>query len=109
MKLVLIGAQMHWQTYSAALKTIPGLKLVGVAAGSPDETLGAFDHAPGLSVETHRYSDLKEMLAHEKPDLAQVCSRPDWVARQSQMCLERGVPVVAEKPMAIDLRELEKL
>lgn len=109
MKLALIGAQMHWHTYEPSLKTIPDVKLVGVAPGSPDETLGAFDHAPGLSVETRRYSDAKEMLEREKPDVAQVCARPDWVARLSQLCLERGVPVVAEKPMAIDLRELEKL
>jgi predicted dehydrogenase len=109
LRLVLIGAGMHWHTYAHALKTVPGLTLVGVAPGAPDETLGAFDHAPGLTVGTRRYGDVREMLDREKPDVAQVCSRPDRLAAQTRLCLERGIPTMSEKPLAMTLAELEEL
>lgn len=109
MRLVLIGAEMHWQTYAPGLKTIAGLSLVGVAPGSPDAGLGAFDHAPGLTVETRRYTDVREMLEREKPDIAQVCSRPDLVPAHTEMCLVHGVATLAEKPLAMDPAGLERL
>lgn len=109
MNLVLIGAGMHWTTYAPALKTIPDLKLLAVSLGAPDDTLGSFDHAPGLSAETRRYTDPREMLDKERPDVAQVCCRPDRLAEHSRLCLERGIPTVAEKPLAMDLGGLEKL
>ena len=52
MRLGLIGSTGHWQTYAPALKRVPELTLVAVAAAGPEETTGAFDHAPGLSVDT---------------------------------------------------------
>ena len=50
MRLGLIGSTGHWQTYAPALERVRGLTLVAVAASGPEETTGAFDHAPGLTV-----------------------------------------------------------
>ena len=51
MRLGLIGSTGHWQTYAPALRHVPELTLVAVAAAGPEETTGAFDHAPGLTVD----------------------------------------------------------
>ena len=61
MRLGLIGSTGHWQTYSPALKRVPDLTLIAVAAAGPEETTGAFDHAPGLTVDTRRYDDARKL------------------------------------------------
>jgi predicted dehydrogenase len=109
MRLGLIGSTGHWQTYAPALARIPGLTLVAVAPAGPEETTGAFDHAPGLTVDTHRYDDAPKMLDAERLDLVQVCGRNDRIPVIARLCLDRGLPVMAEKPLAMDLPALEGL
>ena len=109
MRLGLIGSTGHWHTYAPALARVSGLTLVAVAAAGPEETTGAFDHAPGLTVDTHRYDDAQKMLDIEQLDVVQVCGRNDRVPAWTRVCLERGLPVMAEKPLAMDLPTLEGL
>src|SRR4051794_28336593 len=109
MRLGLIGSTGHWQTYAPALGRIPGLTLVAVAAAGPEETTGAFDHAPGLTADTRRYDDPRKMLDSETLDVVQVACRNDRIPVWTRVCLERGLPVMAEKPLAMDLDALEGL
>jgi len=109
MRLGLIGSTGHWQTYAASLGRVPGLTLVAVAAAGPEETTGAFDHAPGQTMDTHRYDDARKMLDTERLDVVQVACRNDRIPVWARICLERGLPVMAEKPMAMDLPALEGL
>lgn len=109
MRLGLIGSTGHWQTYGPALRRVPGLELAAVAAAGPEETTGAFDHAPGLSEGTRRYDDARRMLDAERLDVVQVCARCDRIPAWTLQCLERGLPVMAEKPLAMDLPTLETL
>ena len=108
-RLGLIGSTGHWHTYAPALDLVPDLKLVAVAAAGPEETTGAFDHAPGLTVDTRRYDDARKMLDTERLDVVQVAARNDRIPVWSLICLERGLPVMAEKPLAMDLPALEEL
>jgi predicted dehydrogenase len=109
MRLGLIGSGMHWQTYAPALKHFTDLELVAVAAAGPEETTGAFDHAPGLTVETRRYDEAQRMLDTQPLDLVQVCCRPDRNPYWSARCLERDLPVLSDKPLAMDMPTLESL
>ena len=109
MRLGLIGSTGHWQTYAPALRHVPELTLVAVAAAGPEETTGAFDHAPGLTVDTRRYDDARKMLDVERLDVVQIAGRNDRIPVWAQDCLERGLPVMAEKPLAMDLAGLERL
>jgi predicted dehydrogenase len=109
MRLGLIGSTGHWHTYAPALGRVRGLTLVAVAAAGPEETTGAFDHAPGLTVDTHRYDDPQKMLDTERLDVVQICGRGDRIPAWARVCLERGIPVMAEKPLAMDLPTLEGL
>jgi predicted dehydrogenase len=106
MRLGLIGATGHWRTYAPALKTVPELTLVAVATGGPEETVGAFDHAPGLTLDTRRHDDARKMLETERLDVVQVSCRNDRIPIWARVCLERGLPVMAEKPLAMDLPSL---
>src|SRR5262249_6880168 len=109
MRLGLIGSTGHWQTYAPALGHVEGLTLAAVAPAGPEETNGAFDHAPGLTAETKRYDDARKMLETERLDVVQVCGRNDRIPVWARIALERGLPVMAEKPLAMDLPTLEGL
>lgn len=109
MRFALIGHTGHWTTYRPILTAVPEAKLVAVAPATEEEWPGAFDHAPGLTVDTKRYDNPEALLAGEKLDLVQVCCRPDRGPRYTMECLNRGIPVVAEKPLAVDLGTLARL
>src|SRR5579862_4576631 len=79
MRLGLIGVTGHWHTYSSALTSVPGLTLAAVAAAGSEETLEAFDRAPGITPHTRRYEDARRMLDLERLDLVQICCRPDRI------------------------------
>ena len=49
------------------------------------------------------------MLETEQLDVVQVCARCDRIPHWTRLCLERGLPVMAEKPLAMDLATLEEL
>ncbi len=72
MRLGLISPTGHWQTYAPALEHVAGLTLVAVAPAGPQETMGAFDHAPGLTVDTRRPTGL---LVRSRCTLSPTCSR----------------------------------
>jgi predicted dehydrogenase len=105
-RLGLIGSTGHWHTYAPALERVPELKLAAVATAGPEETVGSFDHAPGLTVDTRRYEDARKMLDTERLDVVQVSGRNDRIPFWSRICLERGLHVMAEKPLAMDLPTL---
>jgi predicted dehydrogenase len=109
MRLGLIGSTGHWQTYGPALKRVPGLTLVAVATAGQEETTGAFDHAPGVTMDTHRYDDARKMLDAERLDVVQISARCDRIPYWARLCLERGLLVMAEKPLAMDVSTLEGL
>ncbi len=109
MRLGLIGSSGHWQTYAPALGRVAGLTLAAVAPAGPEETLGSFDHAPGLTMDTRRYDEARKMLETERLDVVQVCGRGDRIPSWIRICVERGLPVMAEKPLAMDQKTLEEL
>ena len=109
MKIALLGNTGHWHSYAGALSKIPGAEVAAVARCGPEEALAAFDSAPGVTAATPRFDSPAEMLERSKLDAVQICARPDRLADLSAACLERGVAVFSEKPLAMNLPALEKL
>ncbi len=55
------------------------------------------------------YADLNTLLAEQHPDLVHLCT-PPWLHHdQALTCLRAGVSVLAEKPPALSLRELDEI
>jgi predicted dehydrogenase len=46
---------------------------------------------------------------YERPDAAVICTTTANHARDAMMVLERGVPVLVEMPVALDLRSVQEL
>jgi predicted dehydrogenase len=55
------------------------------------------------------YPSLDALLAHEKPDLATLCTPPGLHAAQAVACLSQGVSVLCEKPPVLGLAELDAI
>lgn len=55
------------------------------------------------------YDDPAKMLAAEKPDAVSICT-PNWLhAPQTIMALKAGCHVLCEKPMALNVRDAQKM
>lgn len=109
MRLGLIGCSMHWRSYASALRVLPDLEVVAVATAAPDERLAQFDGASGVTEATRRFETPEELLAAGGIDVVQVSTRLDLIGRWARAAMERGVPVMAEKPLAASLEELDGL
>jgi len=105
-KVGFIGLKGHWYAVAEELPELHDAHLVAVADDSPD-MLRRVPDFPGATRETKTYQDWREMLAREKLDVVVESGddreRPDVVAA----CAERGIHVVAEKPLAKDLAHLD--
>jgi len=56
------------------------------------------------------YSDYKEMLLKEKPDVVSICTPNSLHAEQTITAVEMGIKgIYCEKPMAVNLEEAEKM
>lgn len=95
-------ARYHLQ----ALRELPAAAEVVAAADTDPGRLAAFcagHEVPG------RYQDLGDLLADAKPDLVHLCTPPGLHVQQGLACLAAGSSVLAEKPPALSLRELDRL
>ena len=109
MKFALLGHSGHLDYYEQMLQDLPDVAVVAVALAMPGESLDSFASAPGVTSGTNRYTEYEEMLDKESPDLVQICVPPQQVPEFAEICLKRGIAVMTEKPLAMDLATLSHL
>lgn len=109
MKAVIIGTSGHIDLALEVRDRLPQVSFVGVAPGSADENARDFfvDRLEQSLIPF--YDDYRRMLDREQPQLAVVA--PFFFLQSSIACecLERGINVFVEKPMAVSLEQLERL
>jgi predicted dehydrogenase len=109
MKAAIIGTSGHIDLALGVRDRLPQVKFVGIAPGSPDEDAREFyieQMEPSL---IPYYNDYRSMLDTEKPDLAVVAPFFFLQSRIACECLDRGIAVFLEKPMAVSPEQLERL
>lgn len=109
MKAVIIGTSGHIDLALSVRDRLPELGFVGIAPGSPDEDARAFFVEQLEPALIPFYDDYRTMLDREKPDLAVVAPFFFLQARVAAECMERGIHVFLEKPMAVNQDELDRL
>ncbi len=94
----------HWHAphYYPALQ-----QLVGVAAISARNPETGREVAAGLG--SRFYADWREMVLKERPDFVFSLGRHCDMAETARFLLEEGVPFAMEKPMGLNLWEVEEL
>ncbi len=104
-RIAIVGTGNIARVHMAALATLPDADVV--AAADTDQarlaTFGFEHEVPQL------HTDLAGMLAAARPDLVCLCTPPALHFPQADQCLRAGVSVLAEKPPALSLAELDQL
>ncbi|HET6451101.1 MAG TPA: Gfo/Idh/MocA family oxidoreductase [Spirochaetia bacterium] len=109
MKAVIIGTSGHIDLALEVRDRLPQVSFVGVAPGSADEDAREFFVDQMEASLIPFYDDYRRMLDREKPNLAVVAPFFFLQSRIACECLERGIHVFVEKPMAVSLEQLERL
>ena len=60
-------------------------------------------------VSIKRYEDYKKMLEEEKPELVSIATESGIHAEIALYCIEKGVNLIIEKPMAMSIEDADKI
>jgi UDP-N-acetyl-2-amino-2-deoxyglucuronate dehydrogenase len=94
-RTVVIGCGDISAVHLAAIRDLQGVELVGVC-DVDGQRAAAAAAAHGVSA----YLDHREMLSALEPDVAHICTPHDQHALVAVDCIDRGIHVVLEKPLA---------
>jgi predicted dehydrogenase len=100
----IIGLEGHYSEITNASKLLPSIHITALA----DPTAAVLEKAirsPVFASATS-WTDYRSMLAHEKLDVVAVCGENGTRAAIVKACAERGLPIIAEKPLALTLSDL---
>src|SRR5689334_21389549 len=98
-RVVIIGCGKMGHTHADAFRRA-GATLAG-ACDPSDEARDAFHKAAGVDV----YPSVEELLDRASPHAAVVCTPPANRITAVAACLDRGVAVLCEKPLAAHLAD----
>lgn len=57
----------------------------------------------------HRYTDYKELIEKEKPELISIATESGNHAEIALYCIEKGINIIIEKPMAMSIEDANKI
>lgn len=106
MKYALIGCGRISPNHIVAAKS-NGLEIVGIC--DIDEKNIADKVAKFELGDVHTYTDYKEMIATEKPELVAICTESGKHAAIALDCIDAGINVIIEKPIALNLKDADEI
>lgn len=105
-RVALVGLQGHPGEITAHVPRVPDLELVGVC----DEDLRAAERTLQRAKSTGKaYTDWRQMLDREKPDLVAACNPADQRPAVILESIKRGLPWIAEKPLSNERPSLDEI
>lgn len=107
MRVGLVGLQGHYGTVLEGLSEA-GCELVAVC-DEDEEALASARSWPQAGSHLKTYTDYRKMLDTEALDLVAESGTDDCRAEVICACAERGLHVLAEKPLAYDLEQLARV
>lgn len=86
------------------------LEIVGVCDILPEKMEELLEkHELKNDNSIHRYTDYKELIAAEKPELISIATESGNHAEIALYCIEAGINVIIEKPMAMSIEDANKI
>ncbi|MCE9603886.1 MAG: Gfo/Idh/MocA family oxidoreductase [Planctomycetia bacterium] len=108
MKLAIIGLKGNARNVLGGARALGDVEVVAISEADP-EALKAFVEKDPLLGGVQTYAHWRQLLEHTMPDVCCVADEPGLRAEQIGALLERGVHVVAEKPLATTPADLDRL
>ena len=100
------GGRLGGHFTHLAFTGLPGVTIAALCDANDD----GIDERMRLTGAKRRYTDYREMIELEKPDIVADCSRlPDEHYEQIKFALEHGCHVICEKPFVAELDEADEL
>ncbi|MCF7853858.1 MAG: Gfo/Idh/MocA family oxidoreductase [Candidatus Pacebacteria bacterium] len=110
MKLAMIGCRGHNAYVFDGLKKHTDVNLAAVSSGTDEDDVSPLtEQAVQLGYDPTVYQNYREMLDAEAPDIVSVAGPFHQVADMTTEALNRGISVLAEKPVAATLDQLAQL
>jgi predicted dehydrogenase len=104
----LIGLKGHQGTILNGVQAMDDARLVAVADDDEQKLSGVHDW-PSANPDTQTFVDPAELLDTVELDILGVCGTDAERAPMILAAAERGIHVIAEKPLAMDLAELAQI
>ena len=105
-RLAIIGTGHRGWAHLAILKNMPQYRVVALADVTPANLDRGATFAPGAKT----YTDYKKMLAEQKDIDAVVVIVPSFLHAETTIAsLDRGLPVLCEKPMATTVEDANRM
>jgi predicted dehydrogenase len=101
----MIGAGFFAQFHADGWKRVEGARIVAVADTDRDRARAFADQWDIPAI----YDDAAGMLDREKPDFADIVTRPETHLALVRMAAERGLHIVCQKPMAPTVDECREM
>lgn len=108
MRLGLIGFQGHYGVVLDGARKLGNVELTAVAADSRP-VLERFQKAEPLARKAEIYTDWRLLLEHSMIDVCCICDENHVRAEQAIALAKRNIHIVAEKPLATTLDDLERI
>jgi len=106
LRAAIIGTGAVAALHADSLALIDGVELAAVADVMPGRAAAfAAEHAP----VAHAYESLEELFAAEMVDVVHLCTPPGVHRPQAVAAFAHGAHVIAEKPPALSLSELQSM
>lgn len=106
MRYALIGCGRISPNHIAAAKA-NGLEFAAICDIEPQNML---DKIKKFELDTvHTYTDYKQMLAEEKPELIAICTESGKHAEIALDCIEAGCHLIIEKPIALSIADADEI
>jgi len=102
-KVVVVGCGRMGALHANAYNVIPGFKIVGLVNRGVEKRESLSKELGGVP----HFATLAEALEATKPNAAAICTYTDQHAPLAIQCLEAGVHVFLEKPLAATVQEGE--
>ena len=106
-RLAILGLSGHISEILDALKVLPDVKLQAISDRNP-KLLHAVGERAGVPAE-HRYGSHQDLLKREQFEIAGICGSNGERAGLILDCAARGQHIIAEKPLAIEWSDLQKI
>lgn len=104
-RLAILGLEGHIEEILGPLPRLPDVELVAVQDPNPALIAGVRGKHPSARA----YSNWHELLDREKLDMVGVCGTNGERAEILIACAQRKLHIVAEKPLAITVADLERV
>ncbi len=104
-RVLVIGAGNMGASHARAYFTNPGFDLAGLVVRSPEKYHDLSNELGGVP----RFRSLAEAVAQARPAAAAVCTYPDTHRHFVLKCLEAGLHVFVEKPLAETVDQAEEI